>query len=78
MREIIKPTECYICGKEGSVKWGESQAPSAPDTLFAKVTVSSQFYCPRCRKDFNREYEELYDAENALTGKIEKLRAIRY
>lgn len=78
MREIVKPVECHICGKEGSVKWGKSQARFAPDTSFAKATVGSKFYCPRCRKDFAREYEELYDAENALTGKIEKLRAIRY
>ena len=77
MREIIKPADCYICGEEGSVKWGESQAPSAPDTLFAKVTVGSQFYCPRCRKDFAREYEALEVAEDALTSKIEKFKSVR-
>lgn len=77
MREINKPVECYICGKEGSVKWGETQAPFAPETSFAKVTVGSKFYCPRCRKDFNREYEALEAAEDALTSKIEKFKVVR-
>lgn len=77
MREIVKPAKCYVCGKEGRVKWGESQARFAPDTSFAKLTVSSKFYCPRCRRDFDREYEALEAAEDALTSKIEALKAVR-
>lgn len=77
MREIVKPSKCYICKREGTIKKKIPQPPIEPGTSFARAAVDAKFYCPRCRNDFAREYKALEAAENALTSKIETLKAAR-
>lgn len=77
MREIVKPSKCYICKREGTIKKKIPQPPIEPGTSFARAAVDTKFYCPRCRNDFTHEYKALEAAENALAEKIETLKAAR-